>query len=251
MRKFLLCIISVLYCISFSVSVYAENKLPILMYHNITEDASLIEDASSVQITPEVFEEHIVALKEAGYTSISLKEYYDHCTNGVTLPEKPVIITFDDGYISNYKYAYPILKNHGQKAVIFVITSRMGATDVDFHHFTWEEAAEMENSGYIEIESHSHNHPDFSVLSNFKTILEMRVAKYLIETNLKKECKFFAYPYGKINSLSSSVAKLAGYHMAFVGGDEAAGADIVNSYEVPRYTVHGTYSGEELISLIQ
>ena len=251
MRKFFVCIISVLLLLCFSVSVYAENKLPVLMYHNITEDASLIEGASSVQITPQVFEEHIVALKDAGYTSISLKEYYDYCTIGGSLPDKPVIITFDDGYTSNYEYAYPILKKHNEKAVIFVIASRMGATDVDYHHFTWEQAMEMEKSGFIEIESHSYTHPDFSTLSDLKTILEMRVAKYMIEANLKKECKFFAYPYGRINAVSSDAAKLAGYKMVFVGGDESMIIDESDMYELPRYTVHGTHSAKELIDMIQ
>ena len=126
----------------------------------------------------------------------------------------------------------------------------MGANYTDFPHFSWADAREMEDSGLIEIESHSYSHPDFSGLTYGETVLEMRLARYQLETNMNKKCRFFAYPYGKTNVSSTFVAQNAGYSMVLVGREKCSDLSEENIYEIPRYTVRGTYSGEELIKLI-
>lgn len=249
MKKIIISLILIFLFIS--PSVYAQSEFPVLMYHNVTFDTTLVESDPDVHITPDTLDEHFKYLKLYGYNPISLKEYFSYRQNGTALPENPVIITFDDGYISNYEVAYPLLKKYNYKAVIFVITSRMGDYNVRFPHFSWEEAREMEKSGLVEIESHSHTHPDFSLLNFLQTVLEMRLARYSIETNLNKKCRFFAYPYGKMNFSSSDIAKAAGYNMVFVGRNKNADLQNENLYELPRYTVKGTYSGEDIINMIK
>lgn len=235
----------------FSMTTYAADKLPVLMYHNVTEDVSLAHTSPDVHITPQTLEEHFAYLKSAGYNTISAEEYLSYRQNGTPLPENPVIITFDDGYISNYEIAYPLLKKYNFKAVIFVIASRMGASNVEFPHFSWEEAREMEQSGLVEIESHSYTHPDFSTLTYAQTVLEMRLARYAIEMNLNKKCRFFAYPYGKMNFSSTDVAKAAGYDIVFVGREKNADLANENLYELPRHIAKGTYTGEDIINMIK
>ena len=249
MKKIIISLILIFLFVS--PSVYAQSEFPVLMYHNVTFDTTLVESDPDVHITPDTLDEHFKYLKLYGYNPISLKEYFSYRQNGTALPENPVIITFDDGYISNYEVAYPLLKKYNYKAVIFVITSRMGDHNVKFPHFSWEEAREMEKSGLVEIESHSHTHPDFSLLNFSQTVLEMRLARYSIETNLNKKCRFFAYPYGKMNFSSSDIAKAAGYNMVFVGRNKNADLQNENLYELPRYTVKGTYSGEDIINMIK
>ena len=127
-------------------------QVPILMYHHLSEDVT-----NSEMVSPEQFEVQIRALSEAGYTGVSFDELQAYVLRGEPLPEKPVVITFDDGYRSNYTLAYPILQKYGMKATIFAIGVSFGTDhykDTDYAitpHFGAAEAAEMTASGLISI----------------------------------------------------------------------------------------------------
>ena len=101
-----------------------EKIIPVLMYHNISEDYP--KGAEGANISPQLFRQHMEAILEDGYTPILVKDYYDSAESGKALPEKPIIITFDDGYLSNYEIAYPMLKEMNIPATIFVVTSTVG-----------------------------------------------------------------------------------------------------------------------------
>ncbi|MEA4920433.1 MAG: polysaccharide deacetylase family protein [Clostridiaceae bacterium] len=141
----------------FNDSNYTRN-VPVLMYHHITDNVR-----SSSEVTPDTFRSHMEALKTAGYTTISAKQMIDFVESGTPLPEKPVLITLDDGYLSNYEIAYPVLKELSMKAVIFTIGASIGKStykDTTYPitpHFTYEQAIEMKNSGVIEIQSHTYD----------------------------------------------------------------------------------------------
>lgn len=127
-----------------------EIDIPILMYHHITPDASTV--INTMTITPECFENHMVNMLDMGYTPVFLEELITYVESGEKLPEKPICITFDDGYLSNYEYAFPILKKYNIKANIAVIGTSIGKheyKDTDYAiipHFTIEQAQEMEDS---------------------------------------------------------------------------------------------------------
>jgi len=133
-------------------------EVPVLMYHHLaqTSDGPLI-------VSKEQFAAQIEALAEAGYTSVSLQQLVDYVEKGKELPPKPVVITFDDGYASNYEIAYPILKEYGMKATIFPIGSLIGKNTYKntphaiYPHFDYRQAREMAASGLIEIQSHSYD----------------------------------------------------------------------------------------------
>lgn len=133
-------------------------QVPILMYHNLAEEAD-----GEATMSVEAFEAQIAALAENGYTAISFDELQAYVYEGAELPEKPVMITFDDGYESNYTLAYPILQKYNMKATIFVIGVSVGKDtykDTDnamTPHFSYEEAAEMVDSGLISIQSHTYD----------------------------------------------------------------------------------------------
>ena len=114
--------------------------IPVLMYHNLAEDYP--KGAEGANITPKLFEEHMQGILDRGYTPVFVADYYNSVQRGETLPENPIIITFDDGYLSNYEIAYPILKRLNIPATIFIVTSTVGATAesgvVATSHFTWE-----------------------------------------------------------------------------------------------------------------
>ena len=147
--------------------------IPAMMYHHVNR-----EPEDSISISPENFEIQIKYLAEAGYRSLHLPEFFRYL-KGWNIPEKLVLITFDDGYADNYIYAYPILKKYNMKATIFPITAFIkdkivkrsslmpnfdllmktpvtkGGLD-DF--LSWEEMKEMGKSGLIDIQAHSHTH---------------------------------------------------------------------------------------------
>ena len=241
-------LVTVLLSLSFMPTVLAAEKVPVLLYHNIMEGFK--NEDKLLHISPKNFKIHMQAILGAGYTPITYAEFSEASKNGTQLPQNPIIITFDDGYQSNYEYAYPVLKEMGIKATIFVITSRMGDYTVAYPHFTWETAIEMENSGIIDIQSHSHTHPDFSTIEEDQTIYEARMAKYLIETNMNKECTNFAYPYGQVNGISNGVMLRTGYNIVNLVGDKGANNPSDGLVNLKRLTVAGDMTGEELLQYI-
>ena len=167
------------------------------------------------------------------------------------LPENPIVICFDDGYENNYTNAWPILKELDMKATIFVIVSRVGDHEVKYPHFTWQEAIEMEQSGVIDIESHSYTHPSFSTLTYGETVREMRLSKYILEKNMNKACNYMAYPYGHTNSFSDDVGKKAGYKLlCLVENNGANGKDAVLT-DIRRLNVSATMDVEYLLNYIE
>jgi Polysaccharide deacetylase len=150
--------------------------IPAMMYHHVNP-----EPEDSISINPQNFEAQIKYLAEEGYRSLHLPEFYSLLKNW-SIPEKLVLITFDDGYADNYIYAYPILKKYNMKATIFPVTKfikdrieKRGPLTPDFEllmktpfakkglddFLTWEEMKEMQAGGLIDIQAHCHDHAAF------------------------------------------------------------------------------------------
>jgi len=210
------------------------SEVPILMYHHLAKQGD-----PSVVISPARFAEHMDALSESGYTSVSLSDLLRFVDQGVPLPEKPVCITFDDGYLSNYEYAYPLLREKDMSATIFVIGATVGATteykDTGFPitpHFGWEAAREMQASGLVSIESHTfdmHQRVDYdgegareSVLSlpgeaedDYLAVLKsdfVRMEELMLE-EIGHPVQILAYPGGRYDLLAQTVLREMGVRM--------------------------------------
>lgn len=182
-------------------------KVVVLNYHKIDYmDISL-------SVLPEDFDRQMAYLAEQGFHSITPQELYAALAEGAELPENPVLITFDDGYADNYKYAYPILKKHGLKATIFVITSFLDRNLPGY--MTWGQAAEMEAGGLVTIESHTVTHGSLTELDDETIRSELAQSKRDIEERLGKQVEFIAYPTGAYNLHIASLVKEAGYKGAF------------------------------------
>lgn len=141
------------------------SHLPVLLYHHITEE---MDETDSV--TVQQFEAQMAMLNNQGYRPISLRQLSEYAEKGTELPKNPVLITFDDGYFSNYQLAYPILKKYQYPATIFAIGCSIGkSTYKDTSHsitphFGEAEIREMVESGLISIQSHTwdlHQWPPF------------------------------------------------------------------------------------------
>jgi len=130
--------------------------VPILMYHHIDDDVT-----SDMVVTAETFAMHMRALYEHGFTAVPLSRLVDFVDHGVPLPERPVVITFDDGYLSVYRYAFPVLARYGHHATSFVIGEAVG-TDTykdtgypTIPKFCFLQAQNM--AGVVSIQSHSYD----------------------------------------------------------------------------------------------
>lgn len=207
--KILICLICILNAGVVNADVtYKNDYIPILMYHNILPSEEITNN--SAQVSVEVFKEQLKALKNAGYTSIDFNEYKLYKEGKYKLPSKPFIITFDDGYMDNYTIAYPILKEMELKATYFVSSQYVGVMTTTTPHFDWEQAKEMEASGFIDIQSHTLTHANMSLTTTNYT-REISESFKLIEDNLgERDIKVLCYPQFKSNWKSRNTAKELG-----------------------------------------
>ena len=173
-------------------------KIPILLYHDfVTAVPDSDPDNFNYINTPQSFEENIKTLLEEGYTVISMEQLNEAYKGNIELPSKPILITFDDGYYSNYEYIYPILQKYNVKASIFVITDKVGKEIDGIKYLGWDECLEMQNSGLVEIFSHSKKHIFYNKLPIREIRDDVKESYEIIEKHLgKKDLKVFAYPYG-------------------------------------------------------
>lgn len=248
-------------------------RVPILLYHHIAP----LGDGGAT-ISAELFEKQIKALKNAGYTAVSFSDLIEFVERGKELPEKPVVITFDDGYLSNYEIAYPILKKYNMKATMFVIGASMGKSTYKdtgipiFPHFSAAQAAEMAASGLISIQSHSydmHQRAGYETGAARENVLRMKgereedyiecfrrdleLSRTQIETATGRPVNVFSFPYGKCDTLSGVLLREAGIK-ATVTIEEKNNTIVKclpqSLYELGRFNVTEHVSPEELLAMI-
>ncbi len=171
---------------------YKRDYIPVLMYHDFQDN--ITEDQESAVVHPALFEKQLQILLENNYTPITFNDLHLYMNGKGGLPSKPIILTADDGYLSNYEKAFPILKKYNVPATFFV-TSRYIGVDTSSPHFTWEQAKEMEESGLVDIQSHTHSHMLLNTLPDDEIRHQVGVSFGLIEQNLgKRDVKVLAYP---------------------------------------------------------
>lgn len=180
--------------------------VPILAYHQV----SLDDDIYSV--TADQFEQQMSYLSENGYTPIDLQQLFDSYEGKVTLPKKPIIITFDDGYKDNFLAALPIMEKYNMRSTVFVITDLVGTPE----YLSWQQIAEMQER-HTEIGSHTMKHVGLGSVSADQQRIEIVGSKAALEQQLGKPIKFFAYPYGQFTSVTEQLLREAGYQGACSG----------------------------------
>jgi poly-beta-1,6-N-acetyl-D-glucosamine N-deacetylase len=189
-------------------------KVPILMYHDILPKKEVFFD-----VTPEELEEHFQSLKENGVTPISLDQLMTHLQAGTPLPEKPVVLTFDDGYGGHYEYVYPLLKKYNFPAVFSIYTNGVG-NNVGRSHVSWEQLKEMVANPLVTIAAHSVSHPpDLTLIKPEQAQKEIVESKAILEANLGIPIRYFTYPTGKYDEQVASLVQAAGYELALTMND--------------------------------
>lgn len=209
-------------------------QLPVIMYHHLSENPAKLGDYT---VSPEQFEADLREIQRLGYTAISVGQLCDYFEGKCTLPEKSVLITFDDGYYSVYVYAYPLLKEYGMQAACFVLGyytqmySDGEKQNIAYAHMTWEQLDEMQRSGLITVGSHTYNlhklrgeGARYGISINAGESEEVYCDAVLEDLctlsdamyeNLGFKPDTFAYPFGAICKQSYAVLEQMGFKIAF------------------------------------
>lgn len=209
-----------------TASMYSMRGVPILNYHEVNDELW-----SPLTMRTWDFEAQMKYLKDNGYRAITMDQLYDYLQNGTPLPDKPVLITFDDGYEDNYKNALPILQKYGMTATVFMIADSIGQP----RFMTEEQLRAMEAAG-ITVESHTYSHKDLRQLSDDAVQQELSKSKVLLEQALHHPIEYIAFPCGFTDSRIEAYTKAAGYKLALTvqAGNAKRGADM---YNLPRVAV--------------
>lgn len=197
-------------------------SVPIWMYHHVSPDR---------EITPEGFERQLRHLLDQGYTSLSMSELLQGVRGERSLDRPAFVVTFDDGYLDNWLYAFPILKKLSVKAVMYLVTEKV-ERESNLRHpfpvvdtrsnergpggfFSWAEARAMRESGLVEFGSHTHTHRHWVRKTPFETIeQELSQSKRMIEEELSQRCVHLAWPWGEYEISWWPLLQRLGYETA-------------------------------------
>lgn len=209
------------------------------MYHYISvppPDADKFR--VDLSVTPAAFSAQMQYLAATGYRPIRLSDLADYLLNGTPLPGKPIVLTFDDGYVDNYANAFPVLKNYKFPATFFVITQFVDENRPGY--MTWTQLEEMAIEG-MEVGSHSIDHPDLRGKSRAFQNTQIAGSKVTIESRIGTPVKSFAYPSGKYDARTIDVLRSTGYLAAVteLQGTRQSTEDI---FELRRIRIRGSYS---------
>ncbi|MCW8195857.1 polysaccharide deacetylase family protein [Proteobacteria bacterium 005FR1] len=222
-----------------SLSCAAAHAAVVLQYHHVSENSP-----PATSVSPALFREHMEHLHESGYRVVRLDELAQTLKSGKPLPDKTVAITFDDGYLSIYEVAFPILKDYGWPFTVFVNTR---PHDQGLHQFaSWDQLREMAGAGAT-IANHSYSHPHMlrrqTGESDRKWRERMREeilrAERTIDREIGKGPRLFAYPYGEYDGATQALLADLGY----IGFGQQSGplGPLGNHQALPRFPFGGPY----------
>jgi peptidoglycan/xylan/chitin deacetylase (PgdA/CDA1 family) len=213
--------------------------LPIVMYHSIVDNSAVSNDYT---VTPQTVDDDLKYLKDNGYQTVTIQNLVDYITNDSPLPDKPVMITADDGFYNNYCYLVPLLKKYGYSAIIsFVgeftdVTAPNDPHVAEYSYCTWDDIKTMLDSNVIELGNHTYNMHDnatrngcsklpYESIEEYTNVLTSDVGKLQKEfnSNLGTSPIVFAYPFGYTSKESTEILKSLGFKAT------------LNCYEKPNY----------------
>lgn len=214
-------------------------QVPILMYHYIRNAENESQLGKNLSVSPQSFSEQLDWLKNNNFETVNMKDISDPEKTAMSKiaydKKKPIVLTFDDGYLDAYTNAYSILKEHNMTATFYIIRDYVGSSE----YMTQSQIDELKNSGF-EIGSHTLSHPDL-------TKTDLVDAQEQI-TNSKLSATSFCYPSGRYDATTIKLVKDAGYETAVTTKFGIADNNL-NLLELPRVRVENT-SGEALYNKI-
>tara|TARA_B100001057_G_scaffold80773_1_gene76059 strand:- start:2756 stop:3805 length:1050 start_codon:yes stop_codon:yes gene_type:complete len=223
--------------ISFQNNLYSNNQsneiddfgLISLMYHRFEENKY-----PSTNIKINDFKQHLKIIEEEKIKFINPKKFENELKNNKL--QRKILLTIDDGFLSFYKNAWPILKDKKIPFILFVSTREIGA----FNYMTWDQIKEISKEDFVEIGNHSHTHEYLADESN--ELIKEDIAKSIsiFEKNLGKNSDFFSYPFGEYSNNFKNIIKDFGFKYAF-GQHSGVMDETKDFFELPRYPINEKY----------
>jgi peptidoglycan/xylan/chitin deacetylase (PgdA/CDA1 family) len=214
--------------------------IPILMYHVIAKAPPGVTNAH-LWVDRDVFAEQMRALHDAGYTAITLQQAWDGWKHGGPLPRKPLVLSFDDGYLSHYTHAKPVLRALGWPGVLYLTIKAIGPGGL-----TQRQLRALLKAGW-ELDSHTLTHPDLTTLDDAALAHELTGSRRELQRRFGVPANFFAYPTGRHDARVRAAAQAAGYRAATtVVPGVATGRD--DAFALPRVRVDATDTAETLLA---
>jgi len=184
---------------------WTKERPTVLMYHSVAEGDN------PLSISPEKFEKQIKYLKENNFKFLTIQDLED--INNI--PNKSVLITFDDGYKDNFITAIPILKKYGASSIFFIVTGLIGETNKGLKMMSWEEIKKISSDILFEVGAHTITHRKLHKLSIEEIQNEIVQSKITLEEKLGKSIGVFAYPYGRYSQSVLDTVKKNNFKFAF------------------------------------
>jgi len=234
--------------IPISDGVLRRIHVPILMYHYVSPlppDADVYRVDLTVE--PDVFQTHIDYLLEEGYQTITLYQLHMALTQGEALPEKPIVLTFDDGHIDHYQYVFPMLKDTGLSGTYFVITDKPDSGDPLY--MSWDQISKMAAAG-MDMQAHTKSHPDLRERDRDFLIYEILGSMESLEAHTGNDVHMLAYPAGRYDDNTLQITRELGILRA-VTTEIGAYHTTTNTLEVQRLRISGNMSRVGLHNMIQ
>ena len=232
-----------------------QDYIPVLMYHHFREEEVPAGDGANINI--EEFEQHLKALTEAGYTTIFLndlnhvmKQVQEGKEMGITQPElhmngKYIVITIDDGYRSNYELAYSVITSRIHHGYIY--------TEKEIDKMSWDNLNEMQQSGLIEIFSHTYDHKPVEnrVYEDVRSSVTKGEEMLDKELEVRSPVNVLTYPNGSYTkNMTVLMRTYMGYDLQLTTNSGVVNRD-TSILEIPRITVNSGWSGEQLLQKIE
>lgn len=234
-------------------------KLPVLMYHQVLDLPSKL---GKYVVSPQELEADLRLLRELGYETVTVSELIAYCSGEGSLPKKPIMLTFDDGYQTDYKNVFPLLRQYNMKAVFSVVgayTERYSTEGIDKHinyaHLSWDEISEMQKSGHCEFLNHSYNlhsldgrHGCLKASgesdSDYRALIhdDITHAQRLLAEKLGKAPPTFTYPYGGTDDELREIIREEGFSASLGTYEEinVITGDPAELYDIRRFNrAHG------------
>nr|WP_232224744.1 polysaccharide deacetylase family protein [Leptospira fainei] len=204
--------------------------IPVLCYHHLVDNGNPM---GGYNLDPSLLEEQFKYLKNLGYQTVSLDQFYAYIQGkaGADFPKKPILLTFDDGSLTHKTVLVPLLKKYGFRASIFIYPTAISNPKYKFY-LSWSELKEALDSGVLDLGSHTVYHPKLPAMKRAEIRKQLKDSKSILESKTGKTVQDLAYPFGLYDVRVIEEAKAAGYRMAFTVNP---GKNVVNTYA---YTIH-------------
>jgi len=229
---------------AFSVrGLSAQNtRIPILMYH-VVSMAPPATPNRELWVAPENFQAQMQALQAHGYTGVSLQEAYAAWTGHGALPPHPVVVTFDDGYLSDYTRAAPVLKALRWPGVLNLVLHNIGPAGLTAHQIR-----ALLHDGW-ELDSHTIDHPDLTTLAPQELRRQLVASRRTLRRRFEVPVNFFCYPSGRLNATVVAAVKAAGYRAATTTTEGFAAGP--QGFHLARIRVNGSDTPTTLLARLQ